>query len=70
MYGGYILDTSLDPVRGLASAGIPLAVDDQAVVGTGEDHDGVRPRTACARGLARLRRARPAPDGRPGLRAG
>ena len=49
MYGGYILNTSLDPFRGLASAGIPLAVDDQASWGRGK--------TTTAYDLARLARA-------------
>ena len=49
MYGGYILNTSLDPFRGLASTGIPLAVDDQASWGRGK--------TTTAYDLARLARA-------------
>ena len=49
MYGGYILNTSLDPFRGLASVGIPLAVDDQASWGRGK--------TTTAYDLARLARA-------------
>ncbi len=49
MYGGYILNTSLNTFRGLASGGIPLTVVDQASWGVGK--------TTTAYDLARLTRA-------------
>ena len=49
MYGGYILGTSLEPVRGVASRGVPLDVLEQPAWGVGK--------ATTALDLARLHRA-------------
>ena len=49
MYGGYILGTTLDPVRGIASRGVPLEVVEQPAWGVGK--------ATTALDLARLHRA-------------
>ena len=36
MYGGYVLGTSLDPSRGIASRGVPVGVVDQPAWGVGK----------------------------------
>jgi hypothetical protein len=36
MYGGYILGTSVDPIRGIASRGVPLDVVEQPLWGVGK----------------------------------